>query len=70
MFFGIIYEQDNSNSGDVLADNVKKMKAIYSMNQSISNKRLRLSSSLLVLLGIQHPFTQATQKLAKVPPIF
>ena len=31
--------------GDDLADNVKKAKAAHSMNQSISNKRLRLSSS-------------------------
>ena len=30
--------------GDDLADNLKKAKATYSMNQSISNKRLRLSS--------------------------
>ena len=42
-------EQDHSDSkqllGDDLADNVKKAKATHSMNQSISNKRLRLSSS-------------------------
>ena len=31
--------------GDDLSDNVKKVKATHSMNQSISNKRLRLSSS-------------------------
>ena len=44
-----ICEQDHSGSkqllGDVLADNVKKAKTIHSMNQSISNNRLRLSSS-------------------------
>ena len=44
-----ICEQDHSDSkqllGDDLADNVKKAKATHSMNQSISNKRLRLSSS-------------------------
>ena len=31
--------------GEDLADNVEKVKATHSMNQSISNKRLRLSSS-------------------------
>ena len=44
-----ICEQDHSDSkqllGDDLANNVKKAKATHSMNQSISNKRLRLSSS-------------------------
>ena len=44
-----ICEQDHSDSkellGDDLADNVKKAEATHSMNQSISNKRLRLSSS-------------------------
>ena len=44
-----ICEQDHSDSkqllGDDLADNVKKAKATDSVNQSISNKRLRLSSS-------------------------
>ena len=44
-----ICEQVHSNSkqllGDDLAHNVKKAKAIHSMNQSISYKRLRLFSS-------------------------
>ena len=44
-----ICKQDHSDSkqllGAILADNVKKAKAIHSMNQSISNKRLRLSSN-------------------------
>ena len=44
-----ICEQDYSDSkqllGNDLADNVKKAKATHSMNQSISNKRLRLFSS-------------------------
>ena len=44
-----IYEQDHSDSkqllGDDLTANVKKSKATYSMNQSISDKRLRLSFS-------------------------
>ena len=44
-----IYKQDHSDSkqlvGDDLADNVKKAKATHSMNQSISNKSMRLSSS-------------------------
>ena len=44
-----ICEQDHSDPkqllGNDLADNVKKAKATHSMNQSISNKRLRLSSS-------------------------
>ena len=44
-----ICEQDSSDSkqllGDDLADKVKKVKATHSMDQSISNKRLRLSSS-------------------------
>ena len=44
-----ICEQDHSDSkqllGDDLADNVKKAKATQSMNQSISNKGLILSSS-------------------------
>ena len=43
------FEEDHSDSkqmlGDYLADNVKKANSTYSMNQSISNKRLRLSSS-------------------------
>ena len=46
-----ICEQDHSDSkqllGDDLAENAKKAKATHSMNQSISNKRLRLSSSSL-----------------------
>ena len=44
-----ISEQDYSDSKqlreDNSADNVKKAKGTHSMNQSISNKRLRLSSS-------------------------
>ena len=44
-----ICELDHSESkqklGDDLADNVKKTKAAHSMNQFVSNKRLRLSSS-------------------------
>ena len=42
-----ICEQDNSKQmlGYDLADNVKKAKATHSMNQSISNKKPRLSSS-------------------------
>ena len=44
-----ICEQDHSDSkqllGDDLADNVKKVKVTHSMNQFISNKRLRLPSS-------------------------
>ena len=44
-----ICEQDHSDSKQLLgndsADNVKKEKATHSMNQSISNKRLRLSPS-------------------------
>ena len=44
-----ICEQDHSHSkhllGDDLTDNVEKAKAAHSMNHSISNKRLRLSSS-------------------------
>ena len=44
-----ICEQDHSDCkqmlGEGLTDNVKKAKATHSMNQSISNKRLRLSSS-------------------------
>ena len=44
-----IYEQDYSDSKELRednsADNVKKAKGTHSMNQSISNKRLRLSSS-------------------------
>ena len=44
-----ICEQDHSHSkemlGDDLAGNGKKTKAAHSINQSISNKRLRLSSS-------------------------
>ena len=44
-----IFEQDHSDLkqllGDDLADNVKKAKAAHSVNQSISNKRLRLPSS-------------------------
>ena len=44
-----ICEQDHSDSEqslrDDLPDNVKKAKATHYMNQSISNKRLRLSSS-------------------------
>ena len=43
------FDEDHSDSkqmlGDYLADNVKKANSTYSMNQSISNKRLRLSSS-------------------------
>ena len=43
------HEQDHSDSkqllGVDLADNVKKAKATHSVNQSVSNKRLRLSSS-------------------------
>ena len=43
------FEEDHSDSkqmlGDYLADNVKKANSTYSVNQSISNKRLRLSSS-------------------------
>ena len=46
-----ICEKDHSDSkqllGDDLAENVKKAKTTHSMNQSISNKRLRLSSSSL-----------------------
>ena len=44
-----ICEQDPSDYkqllGNDLVDNVKKAKATHSINQSISNKRLRLSSS-------------------------
>ena len=44
-----ICEQDHSGSkqllGDDLADNMKKPKATHFMNQSISDKRLRLSST-------------------------
>ena len=44
-----ICEQDHSDSKELLrddlADNVKKAEATHAMNQSISNKRLRLSSS-------------------------
>ena len=44
-----ICKQDHSDTkqllGNDLADNRKKAKATYSMNQSISHKRLRLSSS-------------------------
>ena len=43
-----ICEQDHSDSKQLLGDdlaNVKKAKATHSMNQSISNKRLRSSSS-------------------------
>ena len=43
--YKIICEQGHSDSkqllGDDSADNVKKAKATHSMNQSISNKRLR-----------------------------
>ena len=43
-----ICEKDSSDSkqllGDDLADKVKKVKATHSMDQSISNKSLRLSS--------------------------
>ena len=48
-YYKTIYEQDRSDSkqllGDDLSDKVKKAKATHSMNQSISNKGLRLSSS-------------------------
>ena len=57
-----ICEQDHSHFkqllGDDLAGNGKKAKAADSINQSISNKRLRLSS------------IRATQSLAPVPLIF
>ena len=46
-----ICEQDHSDFkkllGDDLANNVNKAKATHSINQSISNKRLRLSFSSL-----------------------
>ena len=49
--YKIICEQGHSDSkqllGDDSADNVKKTKATHSRNQSISNKRVRLSSSSL-----------------------
>ena len=64
-----IYEQDHSESKYLLRDNIadmKKAKATYSMNQSISNKNLRVS---FILLGIQHPFSQATERLAPEPLI-
>ena len=57
-----ICEQGHSDSkqllGDDLADNVKKAKAAHSMNQSISNKRLRLSSSFPRNPTSQFPFEQ------------
>ena len=40
-----ICEEDHSDFRDDWADNVNKAKTKHSMNQSISNKRLRLSSS-------------------------
>ena len=64
-----IYEQDHFESKYLLRDNIadmKKAKATYSMNQSISNKKLRAS---FILLGIQHPFSQATESLAPEPLI-
>ena len=65
-----ICEQDHSDSkqllGDDLADNVKKAEATHFMNQFISNKSC---DYLLILLGIQHPFTQATQRPAPIAPI-
>ena len=64
-----ICEQDHSDFkqllGDDLVDNAKA-KATHSMNQSISNKSW---DYLLVLLGIQYPFTQATQRLAPAASI-
>ena len=48
-YYKTICEQDHSESKQLLvhdlADNVKKAKATHSMNQYISNKRLRLSSN-------------------------
>ena len=57
-----ICEQGHSDSkqllGDDLADNVKKAKAAHSMNQSISNKRLRLPSSFPRNPTSRFPFEQ------------
>ena len=63
-----ICQQGHSDSKqllrDGLDDNVTKAKATHSMNESISNKRLRLSSS-----SPRNPtfFIRATQKLVPVP---